>query len=88
MSSSGPGKSSSDVEVTNISAHGVWLLVRGRELFMPYADLPWFRDQSVKAIVKVEEPFPGHLHWPEIDVDLTIAMIEHPERYPLAAPSG
>jgi len=88
VSSSGPGKSTSEIEVTNISAHGVWLLVRGRELFMPYADFPWFRGQPVKAIVKVEEPFPGHLHWPEIDVDLTVAMIEHPERYPLAARSG
>ena len=88
MSSSGPGKNTSEVEVTNISPHGVWLLVRGRELFMPYADFPWFRDQPVKAIVKVEEPFPGHLRWPEIDVDLTVDMIEHPERFPLAARGG
>ena len=88
MSSSGPGKNTSEVEVTNISAHGVWLLVRGRELFMPYADFPWFRDQPVKAIAKVEEPLPGHLHWPEIDVDLTIDMIEHPERFPLQARGG
>ena len=88
MSSSAPGKSTSEVEVTNISGHGVWLLVRGRELFMPYADFPWFRDQPVKAIFKVEEPFPGHFHWPEIDVDLTVDMIEHPERFPLKARGG
>ena len=88
MSSSGPGKTTSEVEVTNISAHGVWLLVRGRELFMPYADFPWFRDQPVKAIVKVEEPVPGQLHWPDIDVDLTVEMIEHPERFPLVARGG
>jgi hypothetical protein len=88
VSSSGPGKNHSEVEVTNISAHGVWLLVRGRELFMPYADFPWFRDQPVKAIVKVEEPSPGHFHWPEIDVDLTVDMIEHPERFPLEARGG
>jgi hypothetical protein len=88
VSSSAPGKSTSEVEVTNISGHGVWLLVRGRELFMPYADFPWFRDQPVKAIFKVEEPFPGHFHWPEIDVDLTVDMIEHPERFPLKARGG
>jgi Protein of unknown function (DUF2442) len=88
VSSSGPGKNTSGVEVTNISAHGVWLFVRGRELFMPYEEFPWFRDQPVKAIVKVEEPFPGHFRWPEIDIDLTVDMIKHPERFPLKASSG
>ena len=85
MSSSGPGKSTSEVEVTNISAHGLWLYVRGRELFMPYDDFPWFQDQPVKSIAKVEELSPEHFHWPDIDVDLTLEMIEHPERFPLPA---
>lgn len=83
MSSSGPGKSISEVEVTNISAHGVWLLVRDRELFLSYETFPWFRDQPVKSIVSVEEQSPGHFHWPDIDIDLTEEMIEHPERFPL-----
>ena len=58
MNSSAPGQDTSEVEVTNISAHGVWLLVRGRELFMAYEDFPWFRDQPVKAILHVEEQSP------------------------------
>lgn len=33
----------------------------------------------------VEEVAPGHLNWPELDVDLTLEMIEHPDRYPLKA---
>lgn len=73
------------VEVTNISAHGVWLLAHGRELFMPYDDFPWFKRQTVDAILHVVEESPGHYHWPDIDVDLTSDMIEHPERYPLTA---
>jgi hypothetical protein len=28
------------VEVTNVSAHGVWLLAAGKESFMPYDELP------------------------------------------------
>jgi len=88
MSSSGPGKNNSAVEVTNISAHGVWLLVRNRELFLPYDDFPWFRDKPVKSILQVEEQSPGHFHWPDIDVDLTVEMIEHPERFPLKAGIG
>jgi hypothetical protein len=88
MSSSGPGKNNSAVEVTNISAHGLWLLVRNRELFLSYDDFPWFKDQSEKSILQVEEQSPGHFYWPDIDVDLTLEMIEHPERFPLKARVG
>lgn len=44
MSLSAPGNSTSAVEVTNISAHGVWLLAHNRELFMPYDNFPWFKE--------------------------------------------
>ncbi|MGB5672401.1 MAG: DUF2442 domain-containing protein, partial [Sedimenticolaceae bacterium] len=80
MNSLAHGNDTSAPEVTNISAHGVWLLVRGKELFLSYDDFPWFKDQSVKAILKVEEQSPGHFHWPELDVDLSEGIIEHPER--------
>jgi hypothetical protein len=76
------GEDISTVEVTNISVHGVWLLAHERELFMPYEQFPWFRTQPVSAILRVEEPSPGHYYWPDIDVDLTDDIIEHPERYP------
>jgi len=82
MNSLAPGKDTSDLEITNISAHGVWLLVREKELFMSYEDFPWFRDQPIGAILNVQEPSPGHFFWPEIDVDLTAEIIEHPERFP------
>ena len=88
MSSPAHGKSTSPVEVTNISAHGVWLLARDKELFMSYDDLPWFRDQTVKSIIRVEEPTPGHYYWPDLDVDLTEEIIEHPERFPLKSDSA
>lgn len=85
MSLSTHGKSTSAVEVTNISAHGVWILAHEKELFMSYEDFPWFKRQPVDAIFNVVEESPGHFHWPEIDVDLTEEIIEHPERYPLTA---
>jgi len=88
MSSSAHGDTTSVVEVTNISGHGVWLLAHGRELFMPYEDFPWFKDQPVKAIVNVQEPSPGHFYWPDIDVDLTDEIIEHPDRFPERARGG
>lgn len=83
MSSLAHGNSTSAVEVTNISAYGIWLLAHGKELFMSYEDFPWFKDQAVKAIINVEEQTPGHFYWPDLDVDLTEEIIQHPERFPL-----
>lgn len=80
-----PGTSTSHVEVTNISRHGFWILVGGRELFLPFDDFPWFRDSTVEGILNVEFSEPEHLHWPVLDVDLTLESIEHPERFPLTA---
>jgi len=81
------GTNTSPVEVTNISSHGLWILAHNKELFMSYEDFPWFKDQTVKSIVNVEEQSPGHFYWPDLDVDLTEQIIEHPERFPLKAKS-
>lgn len=88
MNSSAPGNTTSAVEVTQITRHGVWLLAHGKELFMPYDEFPWFREQPREAVLNVEEPAPGHFHWPDIDVDLTAEIIEHPERFPERAGPG
>ena len=85
MSSLAYGNSTSAVEVTNISNHGVWLFAHGKELFMSYEDFPWFKDQTVRSITNVEEQNTGHFYWPDIDVDLTQEMIDHPEKFPLKA---
>ena len=87
MSSLAHGKSTLTVEVTNISSHGIWLLAHEKELFMPYDEFPWFKDQPVKSILNVEEQYPGHYYWPDIDVDLTEEIIEHPKRFPLKSKS-
>jgi hypothetical protein len=73
------------VEVNNISPHGVWLLAGDRELFMPYEDFPWFKEAPIGKVLNVEVPAPGHFFWPELDVDLDLESIEHPERFPLKA---
>jgi hypothetical protein len=85
MKSETHGKCVSPVEVTHISQHGFWLLLQGRELFVPFAEFPWFQDTPVGSILKVEQPHPGHLYWPDLDVDLAVESIEHPERFPLIA---
>jgi hypothetical protein len=73
------------VEVTNVSQHGFWVFIGERELFVPFRDFPWFKDASIAAITHVELPAPHHLYWPELDVDLAVESIEHPEKYPLVS---
>jgi len=79
------GIATSGIEVTNISSHGVWLLVGDRELFMSYEEFPWFKDAPVGKVLNVEEQSPGHFYWPDLDVDLGLETIENPENFPLKA---
>jgi len=83
MKSAALGKRTSAAEVTNISSHGFWLLLADEELFVPFKEFPWFKDASVSEILKVEWPQPQHLYWPDLDVDIAVESIRHPEKFPL-----
>jgi Protein of unknown function (DUF2442) len=85
MKSAGPGSPISGVEVTNISPHGFWLMLQGRELYLPFEQFPWFREATVGQICTVELPNSHHLYWPLLDIDLAVESIEHPERFPLVS---
>ncbi len=85
MKSQAPGASTSEAEVTNIDAHGIWVYVRGTEYFLPHAEYPWFKDARVSEIVEVELLHGVHLHWPSLDVDLAVDSLEDPGKYPLLA---
>ena len=85
MKSIGRGKRISDVEVTNVSAHGFWILIAARELFVSFEHFPFFKDAAIGKILNVESPGPDHLHWPDLDVDLSIESIEHPQDFPLVS---
>ena len=85
MKSAALGPSTSPVEVTNVSPHGFWLFVGEQELFVPFKDFPWFQDASIRQISNVELPSAHHLYWPELDIDLAVESLAHPERYPLVS---
>ena len=85
MKSATLGLSTSPVEVTNISRQGFWLLLEDEELFLAFSDFPWFQDAAVGKILNVELPSSNHLYWPELDVDLAVESIRHPERFPLVS---
>jgi hypothetical protein len=71
--------------VTNVSPHGFWLFVGDRELFVSFKEFPWFRRASIGQISNVELPSPHHLYWPDLDIDLAVDSLTHPERYPLTS---
>ncbi len=83
MKSVTDGKNILEVEVTNISAHGFWLFTGEKEYFLPYKDFPWFRKATIDEISDVIFLKEEHLFWEKLDVDLTLSMIEKPEKYPL-----
>ncbi len=83
MKSKELGTPISEVEVTNISKHGFWVLIGEEELFLSFQDFPWFEAASVSAILNVELQGSQHLYWPDLDIDLTVDSIKHPEKYPL-----
>ena len=72
-------------EVTNVSAHGFWVLLADEELFVPFTEFPWFQDASIRAITHMQWLSPNHLYWPDLDVDLAVDSIRHPDRFPLVA---
>lgn len=80
-----PGSGTSVAEVTHVSRHGFWLLLDTRELLVPFAEFPWFRDATIAQISAVEWPSDDHLYWPMLDVDLSVESIAHPERFPLVS---
>jgi Protein of unknown function (DUF2442) len=85
MNSPKHGIPSSGVEITNISSHGLWLLTNENEYFLAYDHFPWFKNARVDEVLNVKEIKPGHFHWPDLEVDLSVEIIEHPEKYPLQA---
>lgn len=87
MKSATIGNDTSAPEILNISAHGFWLLVAGREYFLGFDDFPWFRGATLAQLFKVELHHGEHLYWPDLDVDLDVERIAHPEKFPLLAQS-
>lgn len=79
------GTTISEIEVTNISSHGLWVFVNEKEYFLSYLSFPWFRQAKIDDILNVQISKESHLYWPALDIDLTLDIIEYPDKYPLVA---
>ena len=76
------------VSVENITPFGIWLYVKGGEYFLSYKDYPYFKNQTLNSIQTVQLLHGFHLYWPELDVDLAVESIRHPEQFPLVSQAG
>jgi len=83
MKSVARGRRTSRVEVTAVTPKGFFLLIGRREVFLTFRDFPWFRDASIAQLMAVTLPSPHHLYWADLDIDLAVESVEHPDRYPL-----
>ena len=70
-------------KVTNIGPNGLWLLVDDREYFVPFSDYPVFQDATVEQIFNVQRVAPGQYHWPDLDTDMELGALAHPDQFPL-----
>lgn len=83
MKSEIAGKSTLEVEVTNISTHGFWLMHGDNEFFLPFSEFPWFKNARISEIADVQLLNGKHFFWEKLDIDLTLSMIQNPQNYPL-----
>ncbi|MBD1577977.1 DUF2442 domain-containing protein [Vibrio sp. S11_S32] len=82
MKSEQLGKSTS-VKVLGVNPLGLWLLADNEEHFLSFKEFPWFESASVRSVFNVEKQGRFGLSWPDLDIDLTLDGIKHPEHYPL-----
>ena len=83
MSLVSSGTNISKCEVIDINKNGIWIFIEGEEYFVPFKEFPLFKDATVDKIFNVTYLPPNHLCWEELDIDIKIDSIGHPENYPL-----
>lgn len=71
------------VSVLMINSQGMMLSVLGQDYFLSYNRVPWLRNARISSALNVRMSGPRAIEWPELDIDLEIESLKHPERYPL-----
>ena len=78
-------RNASSLEVARISRHGIGLMVEDREYFLDYENYPWFKGATVAQILDVSWEGLDVIRWPQLDVDLSEAILQNLAQYPLKA---
>lgn len=83
MKSQKHGTGTSEIEVSNVSPFGFWILLNEKEYFLPFSSFPWFKQAKLDELFNVELINNNHIFWPELDVDLSLDIIDDPDKFPL-----
>ena len=69
--------------VLMINNQGIMISVAGNDYFLSYNRVPWLKDATVRNILNIKMLGKNAVEWPDLDVDLEVDSLKHPERYPL-----
>ena len=69
--------------VLMINAQGIMVSVCGHDYFLSYNRIPWMQDAPIRSVLNVQMSGSEAIEWPDLDVNLEIDSLRHPERYPL-----
>ena len=70
-------------EITNITKDGLWLLTLGDEYFVSFQDYPVLEHATIKQLNSFFEISPGQFHWADLDCDIELDALKHPEHFQL-----
>ena len=71
------------VNVRSILPDGILVSVQGKDYFLSFERLPWFKTAKVSDIMNVVADGDDAICWEALDVGLEIDSLKHPERYPI-----
>lgn len=66
-----------------INEQGIMISVKGKDYFLSYNRIPWMKDATIRDVLNVQMEGHNAICWPNLDVDLEIESLKHPERFPL-----
>jgi hypothetical protein len=62
---------------------GILVSVQGKDYFLSFERLPWFKTAKVSDIMNVVADGDDAICWETLDVGLEIDSLRHPEKYPM-----
>ena len=68
--------------ISSIQQDGFQLLTEEGECFVLFERYPAFRKAKVDQIFHIEQDDDA-FYWPDLDIDIELDALMHPERYPL-----
>ncbi len=69
--------------VSRKGRHGFWIFIKDKKYFLPFIKYPWFKEAKISSITNAKLFLNHHLYWSDLDIDLSIEILNKPDNYPL-----